>query len=348
MKYTNSYFEDVDEVLGCIPGIEQLYGKSILITGATGMICSAVVDLLMRLNRRDNAGIRVIAAGRSRDRLYSRFEGFSEEDGLIYEPFDATELSRIEIMRDVDYVIHGASNANPAIYMKEPVETILANVTGLNAMLDLAVQKRVMRLLYISSSEVYGENSSLDPFDERAYGFVDILSQRAGYPCSKRTGESLCIAYGMEYGLDTVMVRPGHIYGPTITKSDNRASAEFTVKALAGEDIVMKSRGTQLRSYCHTLDCASAILTVLIGGENGQAYNISNPDSICTIADIAQAFAKAADTEVRFSEATDAEKKSYNPATNSSLRSDKLEALGWRACFPLERGARQTLETLRG
>ena len=348
MKYTEKYFQDVDEVLACVPGVEQLYGRSILITGATGMICSTVVDLLLRLNRRDNAGIKIIAAGRSRERLYARFEGFTENDGLLYEPYDATELSRVDFSGDVDYVIHGASNANPAIYMKEPVETILANVTGLNAMLDFAVRRKVKRLLYISSSEVYGQNSTTDPYEENAYGFVDILSQRAGYPCSKRTGESLCVAYGMEHGLDTVMVRPGHIYGPSITKSDNRASAEFTVKALAGEDIVMKSKGTQLRSYCHTLDCASAILAVLLKGEAGQAYNISNPDSICTIADIAEALAKAAGTEVRFSEATDAEKKSYNPATNSSLRSDKLEALGWKACFPLERGAKQTLDTLRG
>ena len=125
------------------------------------------------------------------------------------------------------------------------------------------------------------------------------------------------------------------------------AKAQAVALLAAGEDLVMKSKGTQLRSYCHTLDCASAIITVLLHGESRTAYNISNPDSICTIADVAQAFAKAAGTEVRFSEATEAEKSSYNPMTNSSLRSDRLEALGWKASFGLERGAAETLEVLK-
>lgn len=347
MKYTEQYWKDVDTALSCVPCIDKLSNKTIMVTGATGMICSTVVDLLLQANRAHNAGITVVAAGRSRERTYARFAGFGEADGLFYEYYDATENPEADMNIKPDFIIHGASNANPAIYMKEPVETILANVSGLNTMLKLAVSSSTGRLLYISSSEVYGENNSVEPFAENAYGFVDILSQRAGYPCSKRTGESLCIAYGMEHGLDTVIVRPGHIYGPSIVDSDNRASAEFTRKAIAGEDIVMKSKGTQLRSYCHTLDCASAILAVLINGKNGEAYNISNPDSICTIADIAKAFADAAGTELRFTEASDAEKKSYNPMTNSSLRSDKLEGLGWKACFPLEKGVKETYEVLK-
>lgn len=117
---------------------------------------------------------------------------------------------------------------------------------------------------------------------------MDILNQRASYPSAKRASETLCIAYGIEYGVDTVIVRPGHIYGPSITESDSRASAQFTRNVVAGKDIVMKSAGTQVRSYCYTLDCASAVLTVLLNGQTGNAYNISNKNSICTISDIAQ------------------------------------------------------------
>ena len=347
MKYKDLYWKDADEVIGCIPNVEELFGKSVLITGATGLICSAVADLLLRLNESRGADITVICAGRSEDRLMKRFPGFDESTGPVFTYYDSTRDEDISYGGNVDYIIHGASNANPAIYMKEPVETMLSNILGLKRMLDFAKAKEAKRLLYISSSEVYGTNETTDPYEERSYGFVDILNPRAAYPSSKRAGETLCIAHGEEYGTDSVMVRPGHVYGPSVTASDNRASSEFTRKALDGEDIVMKSKGTQLRSYCHTLDCASAILTVLLNGERGNAYNISNPDSICTIADIAEAFAKAGGVKLRFSEASESEKKSFNMMSNSSLRSDKLEALGWKACFPLERGVQETVDVLR-
>jgi nucleoside-diphosphate-sugar epimerase len=147
--------------------------------------------------------------------------------------------------------------------------------------------------------------------------------------------------------LDTVIARPGHIYGPTITTSDNRASAQFTRNAVAGEDIVLKSAGSQLRSYCYVLDCASAILTVLINGETGNAYNISNPNSIVTISDIAKALANAANKKVVYDEMSELEKKGANMMTNSSLNSKKLEALGWSAEFSLEEGTRKTVEILK-
>ena len=348
MKYTDTYWKGVDESIGCIPDAEKLFGKRILITGATGMICSAIADLLLRMNRAKQAGIEVIAAGRSREKVQARFCGFTEADGLFYEYFDAAKAEEAKAAGSVDMIIHGASNANPAIYMKEPVETILANITGLDAMLQLALRKSASRVLYISSSEVYGQKEGMEPYREADYGFVDILSPRAGYPCSKRTGESLCVAYGMQHQLDTVIVRPGHIYGPTITDADNRASAEFTHKAVNGENITMNSPGLQLRSYCHTLDCASAILTVLLHGESASAYNISNPGSICTIRQIAQAFSDAAGTELITKMATEEEKKSYSPMSNSSLSSDRLEALGWKACFPLEKGVKQTVDVLKG
>ena len=157
----------------------------------------------------------------------------------------------------------------------------------------------------------------------------------------------MCVAYGEEYGLDTVIVRPGHIYGPTITKSDSRASAQFTRSAAASEDIVMKSSGMQLRSYCYTADCASAVLSVLLNGESGNAYNISNPDSIVTISEIANAMAEAAGRKVIYEIPTEQERKGYNLMTNSSLDSAKLESLGWSACFNLREGAERTVSMYR-
>ena len=347
-KYKPSYWEDVKESLASIPDYHKLFGKTVFFTGGTGLIGSSIADQILWLNRNENAGIRLIMAARWPEEVWDRFNDASEKDGMEFYRYDATSMEDVKVEGNIDYIIHAASNANPAIYMKEPVETILANLVGLNVMLRLAAEKKAEKLLYVSSSEVYGQKDSLtEPFEEGMYGYLDILNQRASYPSSKRAGESLIIAYGMEYGVNAVIVRPGHIYGPAITPGDNRASAEFTREALAGRDIVMKSKGEQLRSYCYSLDCASAMLTVLLEGENGNAYNISNPDAICTIRAIAEMIAKKAGVKVVFDIATEEEKKSYSMMPNSALRSDKLEALGWKGMFTLEHGVERMILAMK-
>ena len=328
-------------VCECIPQIEKLNHKKVLITGATGMVCSSVVEILEYLNKEFHAEIEIILAGRSEERLKQRFPETFEYKFVTY---DATKNTHLNI--DVDFIVHGASNANPAIYAKEPVETVLGNIIGINTLLELAKEKKA-RLLYVSSSEVYGNKHDNCPYCEEDYGFVDILNPRACYPNGKRTAETLCVAYSEEYGVDVVIVRPGHIYGPSITGSDTRASAQFTRNVLQGEDIVMKSPGTQLRSYCYTLDCASAILTVLLKGEKGNAYNISNKNSVVTIRELAETLASYAGTNIVFDDPSDAENKSYNLMSNSSLDSKKLEALGWFARFDLKDGVRRTIEVLK-
>lgn len=347
MKYTEKYWDDVKLSLKSIPNINKLFGKNILITGVSGMICSSVADVILYLNKIENAGITLYAAGRDSKKIYDRFGGFDSSNGLHYVSYDATKSEKMSIPDKVDYIIHGASNANPAVYKREPVETILANVLGLNELFRAALESKAERLLYVSSSEIYGEKEGNEPYSEKDYGYIDVLSQRSGYPLSKRTGEALCVAYSMEHDIETVIVRPGHIYGPTIQESDNRASAEFSRRAAAGMDVIMKSDGIQLRSYCYTLDCASAMLAVLLNGENREAYNISNSESICSIRDIAEMIASKAGVNVIFDVPTEDEKSSYNPMSNSSLKSDKLQSIGWNAAFSLEHGVESTIQVLK-
>jgi nucleoside-diphosphate-sugar epimerase len=270
----------------------------------------------------------------------------TQREDFTFVKYDA---SRTDNKLDIttDYIIHGASNAFPAMVMKEPVETMLANFIGIKCLLDMAKQSGTKRVLYISSSEVYGKKEGDKPFVEGDYGFIDLLDPRNSYSVGKRAAETLCASYAKEYGVGSVIVRPGHIYGPTASPMDNRVSSAWAYSAARGEDIVMKSDGSQLRSYCHCLDCASAMLTVLIKGEDCTAYNISNPDSMISIKQMAQILAKHSGVKLITQLASENEKKSFNPMSNSSLDSTRLESLGWKGCFDADTGLGHTVEILR-
>ena len=343
MNYRESYEEDIINIIKVIPNIESIKGKSILITGATGLICSSVADILFVLNKKFEYNIKIVLAGRSLDHISSRFNVYnSQEYEFIY--YDATKEWDADLY--VDYVIHGASYSDPISYSTIPVEIMLSNIIGLKSLLDYVRKVKSKRLLYVSSSEVYGKKDSAEPYKETDYCYLDILNPRACYPSSKRAAESLCVSYQEEYLVDTVIVRPGHIYGPQITKNDSRAAAQFIRKAFATEDIVLKSAGTQMRSYCYSLDCASAILTVLLNGNKGEAYNISNKHSIASIRELAEELAKVSGTHVVFDVPSDLERKGYNMMDNSSLNASKLEALGWRGLFSLSDGCKHTLSMM--
>lgn len=344
MKYSKQYIDDIKAVLENINNLKNLYNQKILITGATGMICSSIVDILFYLNSNLNANIKIILAGRDKKRLIKRFSLYSCDIDYFFLEYDATKNQDINL--NVDYIIHGASNANPSSYVKQPVETILANITGLDVLLRLARKVNPKKLVFISSSEVYGRIDGKKDLEEGNYGLIDILNLRACYPNSKRLAETLCIAYAEEYDINVTIARPGHIYGPTITLQDDRASAQFTKFSMSKQDIIMKSSGLQLRSYCYVLDCASAILTILLNGENGNAYNISNKKSIVSIRNVAEEFSKSSGVSLKFENASDYEKKGYNMMDNVCLKSDKLEKLGWKAIFDLKTGVDHTLELM--
>ena len=331
-----------------VRGWKNLKGKTVLITGASGLIGSAIVDVLAQLNMDERAGITILAAGRSTERMESRFGDRMEKGNIHYYPFDALKDCAPDQFPDPlpDYLIHAAGNANPALYGKHPAQTMMTTILGTQSILQMAAAKPGSRVLYVSSSEVYGRKDTAEPFQEDMFGTVDILNPRSCYPVSRRAAETLCASAKAEYGVDFVVARPGHVYGPTMTAADNRASSQFPRDVAAGKDIVLKSSGSQIRSYCYILDCASAILTILLEGESGQAYNISNRDSIVTIRQMAEVFAGAAGRKVLFDLPTEQEKAVFNPMDNSSLDASRLESLGWKGLFDMETGAKRTLACL--
>lgn len=345
MRYTDLYLSDLELAQKSVPNLGKLNHTKILITGAGGLIGSALADFLMVLNDTKDAENTVFLGARDAGKLRVRFGERINRNDMVCFPYDAEKPICTEEL--FDYVIHAASPATPGAYVVSPVETMLANFDGMKHVLSYAKEHGTRRVLYVSSSEVYGRKEGTEPYCETDYGFVDLLNPRACYPTAKRAAETLCAAYSKEYGVDSVIVRPGHVYGPTARETDDRASSQFLREAAQGHDIVMKSAGTQMRSYCYAADCASSMLAVLLNGVCAEAYNISNPNSIVTIRQFAECAAACAGRKVVFSDPSDAEKSGYNLMDNSSLDSGKIEALGWHGQFDLTAGIRRTLEELQ-
>ncbi len=341
---SETYKKDICNAIDSVVSIEKLDGASFLITGATGLIGSFIVDVLAEYNRQKNCGIKIYAAGRSIKRLSARFDGI-ECENLEFVEYDVNNAPDFDF--DADYIIHAASNAYPAAFNSYPVDTLMSNVGGTHNLLEYGRKHNVKRFMFVSSGEVYGQGDvELEAFDEAYSGYVDILQPRSCYPAGKRTAETLCVAYTKQYGTDTVIVRPCHTYGPNATSADNRANVQFVNNVLAGNDIVLNSAGNQMRSYNYVADCVSAILTVLVNGESADAYNIANADSRTTIAGFARELAEQTGHKLIFANPDEVALAERTPIAKQVLDTKKLEALGWQGKYRLADGIAHTLAVL--
>ena len=156
----------------------------------------------------------------------------------------------------------------------------------------------------------------------------------------------LCNAYNTEYNLRTLIVRPGHIYGPSASKKDMRISSEFAFLSAEGKHLELKSSGLQKRSYCYSIDCAAQILTVLLKGEPGEAYNIGH-DEITSIREMASFYAKAGNVKLIMLQPTSQELAAFNPMNNATLDNTKIKSLGYKNLFSVEEGCIHTVKILK-
>ncbi len=347
MNYYKSetYRNDLETALCDVPCMERLKNRSILVTGASGLIGSYLVDMLLTYNRLEDANITVYALARSTARLEARF-GAAKTDKLIYVEQDVCD--EIELEANMDYIIHAASNAHPAAFSADPVGTILSNVLGTENLLRFGSAHGTRRLLFVSTGEVYGQcDENTDAFREDYSGYVDPLQARSCYPTGKRAAETLCVTYSEQYGLDTVIARPCHCYGPNVTATDNRATVQFIGKAINGEDIVIESTGKQLRSYCYIADCCAAILTILLLGRSGEAYNVANSGAMVTVGEFAAIVASQSGRALIYSHPEKVTGAAKKPLIRQVLSAEKVEKLGWKGRYSVEEGVAHTMRVLK-
>lgn len=340
------YKNELKKYIKKIKGLEKLSNKRVMITGATGMIGSCIVDMVMMQNEIASLNCTIIAIGRNNEKAKNRFKKYWNNN--LFEFISCDINKEITYHEHVDYLIHAASNTHPLAYATDPISTITTNVVGTNNLLDFADKYNIAKVIFLSSVEIYGQNKGdINKFSENYLGYINCNTQRAGYPESKRTGEALCQAYISQKKLNISIVRLARSFGPTMLMSDTKALSQFIKNAINGKKIILKSKGQQQFSYIYSIDAAAAILFCLLNGVNGESYNINNPLCDISLKTLALKVANIVNTDVVFSIPNELEASGYSTATKALLDPSKFEKLGYFYDTTLENSLKNTINILK-
>lgn len=333
----NSYKEDIQAIYDLDLPWSKLSKKNILVTGSTGLIGSCLIETLMDNPRKDYV---VYAAGRNKERAEKLFSDYVNDKNFHFFQYDVTKP--IDSDNHFDFIVHCASNASPNFFANKPVEVMKANLEGTINLIEYGLSHGMKRMLYVSSGEIYGEGDGR-AFTEDYSGYVNPMKSRSCYPSSKRAAETLCASYCDEYDADIVVARPSHVYGPHFTESDNRVYAQFIRNALNGENIVLKSEGKAYRSWTYVVDCVYALITILLKGKIGEAYNVADELSNITIWDLAELVAEIAGCKVIYDIPDNQSKGVTTPITRAVFDNTKIKQLGWKPLCTLKEGMKHTI-----
>lgn len=345
---SNKYFEDTIYVANLNLPWHKLNNCSLMLSGATGLVGSFLIDVIMEKNNQDNLNCTVYALVRNIEKAQRRFSKHINNPNIVFVSYDVNFPFENDNIGKVDYILHLASNTHPLLYATDPIGTITTNIIGLQNMLEFAVKHKTTRFAFASSNEAYGENrGDVELFNEDYCGYINCNTLRAGYPESKRCGESLCQAYKQQKGLDIVIPRITRTFGATMNMFDTKAISQFIKKCIAGEDIVLKSAGNQYFSYTYVADAVSGLLWVLLAGNNGEAYNIAFEGGDITLKDLANIISGFNGKQVVFEIPDEVEAAGYSKATKARLDGSKLQKLGWKPRYDIKFGLEKTISILK-
>lgn len=317
--------QDIKRFVESFELANDLQYTKFLITGATGLIGSTLINCLIALNQ----NIKILAPVRNKQKALDMFES---TDIVFYEcdlqTFDYDTIG------EVDYIVHSAAPTSSKFFVEQPVETAEIIYGPSSALLKYAVKHPVKGFLYLSSLEVYGSIVGKDSITEDMQGYLDLMDVRSSYPMAKRMVENLCCLYTKEYGIKAMIARLTQTTGAGIAKDDNRVIAQFARLGAQGKDIVLHTRGESARPYCYTTDAISAILYILLRGKAGQAYNVANEQTYISVRDMAEFVKKHINTSINVRVELN-NNMGYAPVCLLPLSVEKLKDLGWMPIYDL-------------
>lgn len=338
--------EDISAVISRFSYWERFKDKTVLISGANGFLPAYLVETFLSLDTSFNT--KVIALVRNRQKAEKRFSHWLGNPNLYILEQDV--CNEIIYPEKIDFMIHAASQASPKYYNIDPVGTLNANVLGTINLIKLAHEHQVESFLYFSSGEVYGQLTDKDiPIKETTYGYLDPTNVRACYGESKRMGENICVSWSHQFGVKAKIIRPFHTYGPGMALDDGRVFADFVANIVNKQNIVLKSDGSAIRPFCYLTDATLGFLTVLVNGENGQAYNIGNPNEEYSIKELAHILVNLypeLNLEVVMNKPADSNYL-QSPILRNSPDIAKAKKLGWEPVMTVKEGFKRTIESFK-
>jgi len=321
---------------------KKFSGKTVLVTGASGMLAAYMVKTLLYLNTtKKMTPVKLFCLVRNQKKAKEIFLDYKNDENLHFIEQDVK--MPLLINDSIDYIIHAASSASGKFFYSDPVGVINANTLGTINMLNLAKEKKVKSFLFFSSGEACGDIfSRKDCVKESDYGIIDPYDIRNCYALSKKMGENICYSYYCQFGIPTKSVRPSHTYGPGFKRDDDRAFAQFVMNAVNQQDIVLNSDGSAKRSFVYIADATRAYFNVLLNGEDGNVYNVANSREI-SIRELAEIICKISNNKISV--------KFCENETNNSCSSIhglqdicKIRALKWEPTITEEEGFKRTFE----
>ena len=335
---------DIKIIFGYPIDWEKFRNKTIIVTGATGRLGMYIVEALSEANIRWNLNNDIVLLARDKEKLHKVF-GEGLQLPFIHQLVqDVTKP--IEYDGAVDFIFHTAGLASPADFTDTPVDTLWGHVQGTRNILELAKEKKTEKVLYVSTVEVYGEWESEAGIKEDDMGPMRCDGYRACYPEAKRLCETMLASYEKQYGINYVVVRLCHTFGPGISLYDGRAFSEFIRCALEHRDIVLQSDGSAVRTYTYVADAIGGMFLAITKGKY-KAYNIANLENEISIRDLAKLISSLdplGKSRVQYSNNSQ-EKFAYLPFKLGIMDTSRVEELGWTGKTNLKDAFQWTLDS---